>query len=882
MTPLKEEHKQGSFMNKRTASSDSGMNESSDSWTSAVVAHYDNQDACVGGKNGSSVGVASVPSDEQSAVDERNIDLNNEQGGEAEAGNDGREVKSAFRQSLMATHSRDSPRAAPVVANSNNNNNNNTASNDSSSKSLLRQSMSATILTHTERTFLESLLALEGELADLLCGEAHRKLSANDGAFDSSQHDTALGVFGLCDGGEMCLSTRVPGHGWQAAVSSAAHDDSQDWVQTWVRRGSSADSREVASGVQGPDIIPPDQDKLQPNQQQPNSTAPSSLIRQQSSSATRLDRLAYKKRQSSTGNDSTVRLYRAHEAGLVISQQGSARRSLARLGLEIDPRNTQGIASGGSQFGAGGAGASQEHKAFFQDGDLTPVCTGNSSRKGIDDGTADGNNKREEERAVRNMEVNERTKQKRRQHALTELDILASRSNYSPGCISPFSVGIFKTCMPPSNSVLGGPIVVIQDDIFRPSPTERRLNSLLVSAGFSTPKGMLMEAEEDMLSLDNSLGKLLLRGGPSFREETVFRGDETDEAAPAVVEIKAKKKKAVTSSLVSSLGSNFSGEEVENNQENKALNGPDSPTNSEVGDLPPLSSRSSHHKRHSTVSIMKSSSSSSLRKSQYRRSVSWGHIAVKDSENSSPSKQSESEATGISVISFPNLRRAAPIRSDSIGSAASGVVSIPPLRLGAPLRSESVSSVASILSSGAPTLSRAHPIYSPQNSFVLERLPSLHRATRLRSESTNTLGTEIDDDYSAHSFNESDNQKQRLRTFSSGAAWASPFAPKRWQPPRPPLSRQSSGTSLTGRNILIRQASKNNYEGEGMEIDELIDGSMSLGSARNFKSMLSIGGDSVVSTRSRSSFSRVPIPIQSLDDGFIVRNLDFKGIPLRF
>jgi hypothetical protein len=61
-----------------------------------------------------------------------------------------------------------------------------------------------------------------------------------------------------------------------------------------------------------------------------------------------------------------------------------------------------------------------------------------------------------------------------------------------------------------------------------------------------------------------------------------------------------------------------------------------------------------------------------------------------------------------------------------------------------------------------------------------------------------------------------------------------------------------------------------------MEIDEFLDGSVSLGNARNFKSMLSIGGDSVLSTRSRSSFSRVVIPIQSLDDGFIVRNVDFE------
>ncbi|KAL7522192.1 hypothetical protein ACHAWX_006889 [Stephanocyclus meneghinianus] len=608
MTPLKEEHRQQSFVNKRTASSDSGMHESSDSWTSAVIAHYDNQDSGIGNKNGSSVGVASVPSDEERAIEEKKIDFDDDGDDDdgysasnsltvhGEAGND-KEVQSAFRQSLMATHSRDSPRAGPVPATDTNDNNNDV---DSSSKTLLRQSMSATILTHTERTFLESLLALEGDLADLLCGEAHRKLSANDGAFDTRRDNKVLGVFGVCDGGEMCLSSRVPGHGWQAATSAGSledgiNGDSQDWVQAWVRRGSSDESREAGNRPKGPDIITPahdfhDSKQLQQKQQQ-TSVAASSYITRQQSSSTRLDRLAYKKRQSSTGNDSTVRLYKAHEAGLIISQQGSARRSLARLGLEIDPRNTQGIASGGSQFGAGGAGASLAHKTFFQEGESTPVCTGNSSRKGMDDAIADGT-KREEERAVRTVEANERSKQKRRQHALAELDILASRTNYSPGCISPFSVGILKNMYASKqfsfrrsnssysrydsflnergdceadndiavqesktdstatmNSSTSSTSTTVQaqrttarDDIFRPSPTERRLNSLLVSAGFSSPKGMLMEAEDDMLSLDNSLGKLLLRGGPSFREETVFRGEQHQEVAPAVVEVKSKKK----------------------------------------------------------------------------------------------------------------------------------------------------------------------------------------------------------------------------------------------------------------------------------------------------------------------------------------------------
>lgn len=438
-----------------------------------------------------------------------------------------------------------------------------------------------------------------------------------------------------------------------------------------------------------------------------------------------------------------------------------------------------------------------------------------------------------------------------------------------------------------------------------------------------------MEAndEDDALSLDYSLGRLIKSGGPSFREG-VFRGEDVDsihvgkddneaidgDDKPQVIETKQHSNSNVSTSFLSSIGSSFaptpssvSGSEFFSNPDEKEIDGDDdkpklennrtdSPTNSEVGELPPPSStRNSRHKRNSTVSIMKSSSSSSLKKSQYRRSVSWGHMVVKESsgeDSCSPLHMaergdSESNHTGISIITFPNLRRAAPIRSDSLGSVASLRLAAPlrsesmsssiaPLRLAAPLRSESMSSMASALSMGnsIPMLSRAHPVFSPRNSIELRRIPSLHRAMRLRSESTNTLGTEMEDDSSANSYNDDTYLPARQRS-SNGAAWASPFAPRRHLPPlsRFSFSRQSSATSLTGKNILIRQASQNNYEGEGMEIDEIVP--TSLGSARNFKSMLSNGGgDSVVSGRSRSS--RSMIPVQSLDDGFVVRNLNFE------
>ena len=126
----------------------------------------------------------------------------------------------------------------------------------------------------------------------------------------------------------------------------------------------------------------------------------------------------------------------------------------------------------------------------------------------------------------------------------------------------------------------------------------------------------------------------------------------------------------------------------------------DSP-NSQVGELPPLSARSSLHKRNNTISIMKSSSSSSFKK--YQRSVSWGQIVMPAKEELSIVESSISPTNydergsdpGISVITFPNLRRATPLRSDSIGSMTSSIA--PSLRMGGPIRSESMSSVIPIV-----------------------------------------------------------------------------------------------------------------------------------------------------------------------------------------
>eukprot|EP00956_Cyclotella_meneghiniana_P027405 scaffold61233_cov66-Cyclotella_meneghiniana.AAC.1 len=81
----------------------------------------------------------------------------------------------------------------------------------------------------------------------------------------------------------------------------------------------------------------------------------------------------------------------------------------------------------------------------------------------------------------------------------------------------------------------------------------------------------------------------------------------------------------------------------------------------------------------------------------------------------------------------------------------------------------------------------------------------------------------------------------------AGAAWSSPFAPKRWLPPRTTsslaLSRQFSAASLTG----VIQQLRRRVNGSGQ--DEIESAAVSLGNARNFKSMVS-GCDSIVSGRS--------------------------------
>jgi hypothetical protein len=922
-------------------------NGSVDAWASAVVAHYDDNDI--------PHIASSISSDEYDTnddVDEKKIELSTTSSTSLSKGNTSttttnnladtlqhlnlqtsptndttfsspKSTKSDFRQSLddearqkdemrklelehiaiskqLLRESLDTITARESSTSFNNKNTRSTSSSSANNEG---------VLTRPERQFLESLLESNEVGVAEACVEAHRRLT-----------DANLFFWAVCGGSAGEVDDLIPGHGWEtksskgsssllvrrdeATTKEGSVDGKEDWVQEWVE-----EAEEEKGTKNKPPQAKEDQDfnhKSTISDMSMSST--SGMIKpyeiQRLSSEARLNRLAYRRRQSSNGGDN-VRLFRAHEAGLTVTEQGSARRSLIRMGLPME----KGL------FPA----AMSQNKLRDSDS-LASNVGGNQTSEGDDSAMMEAPFVKElakmDEKTIRRIEKEERAKQRNR--AGSELDLLAG---HSVGCTSPFSMSILRMMyaskqfsfhrqsssysrydsllvnssteqfendivedsktdsqseVTGSQSDVGLVVDTKQDDIFRPTARAKtsgeRLKNLLISAGLSHPSesdvGLIMDAlpgdEEDIMSTSTNSVAPLLKGGPSFREETVFRDSNEEKVFNKI----GAKKNNISSSLISSLGSKSS---IGSNQDDTDNLSKISPANSDVGELPPLS-RSEHykHKRHSTISIMKSSSSASpSRKGQYKRSVSWGHMVISNEERASLARN-DSEASGLSIISFPNLRRAAPIRSDSIASNISAMSATPSLRMAAPLRSGSIGSVSSLLSS-VPSISRAHPVFSPRNSFGLMSPPALSRARAVRSESQTTLGGEYDD-YSAHSFGSvdlSENERAPDR-----AAW---MAPRRWQPPRHEHSRQQSSASLSDPSehpVLIRQASRNNYDGEGMEIDDLIQ-IESIEDARNFKSMVSLSDYSAVSSRSRANSISIRLPI-SLDDGFIIRNVDFE------
>jgi len=722
------------------------------------------------------------------------------------------------------------------------------------SKKLLRESIVANSdsLTLPERSFLESLLELTGPGAAEVCSKAYQRLLDTD----------LFWGFTVCAGSAGEVESHIPGHGWTAASVSTGEqqlqaqeikelDVGEEWVHKWVSQGTppSPARKKVLSESETTQT-----DRTSSDISQATKQFIKSYALQRRSSEARLFRLGLRKRQSFKGG-SANRLYRAHEAGLVVTPGGSARRSLKRMGIDV------------------GKGAE------FDRVSKTPSSFEKEMAK-------------MDEKDIRKIEKEERMRaysgggvpqppgcspfsmsRLRKLYASKQLSFHRQSSSYSRYdsflSTAEETVGLSSDTDNDADDIRddGAANTFVNDNaIFRPSPKDR-LNNLLINAGLKNPSDdneyLIADASptRNISSTSfNSLDCLLNGGGPSFCEELVFRDSCDEKDAQSAGFDKSKFPVLPLGEVMQEYAKDIKEQGVDELEV--------SPAKSDVGELP---SKPLTHQRSSTQGIMRSSSIKSPQRRQYSRSVSWSQaiIAKEDSSGTGAKNDSSSSASGVSIISFPNLRRAAPLRSDSIGSINS-MLSFPSIHLGKPLRSDSIGSILSTPSlaygrpihsrqtslssvmSATPSLRPAHAIRSESLSSVLSgapSLPSLRLGRAIRSESLATNQTDVT------SWEESDLDDSFDK--SDPAAWESPFAPKR----------------DLEHHVVLRKASSYMYQGEGIEVEN--EPSLeSVEKARRYRSLVSQSDYSVNSFRSRQSSSN--LPIKSLDDSFIVRNVDFN------
>ena len=196
-----------------------------------------------------------------------------------------------------------------------------------------------------------------------------------------------------------------------------------------------------------------------------------------------------------------------------------------------------------------------------------------------------------------------------------------------------------------------------------------------------------------------------------------------------------------------------------------------------------------------------------------------------DDEASIPSLHHPTPVRSDSVSSIPSLHHPTPIRSDSVSS-------IPSLHHPTPVRSDSVASIHSIHHAhhvhdesdpSSPRSDVENLDASMLSEISLSSIPSLRRGHPLREESLASFLT-----------SGSPPEKE-----SREPAWADPITKAAEE--KSLLLRHPS--QQPQRPVLMRRASRNVYDGEGIEVEELppeidID---TISKARNYKSMLSLG-----------------------------------------
>ena len=642
-------------------------------------------------------------------------------------------------------------------------------------------------LTDPERNFLEMLLESDDPGVDAACAAAHERLM-----------DGNLFAWNACLGGDGCAGGEEEAP--RRLTSENIRQDSVDWVgrsDEWVldwaaggtddpgrdgdaRAGAGGGETELdgarcspaifaaagASAGAGEGTGPPAADPL---------AAPYPFGERRSSEA-RLSRLLVRRGQSSSGKDSN-RLFRAHEAGLIVTPQGSARRSLMKMGMKMGLPMEKGMyvphlllpTNDDADDGERGT-ADDDPSAAALAGILRDTNYGGD----FETTTFDKELAKMDERTIRRIQkegqkalakVDERTIRRIEKEERTKDRQLTTQPMPMAGCASPFSINVLRSLfaskqmtfrqssssysrfdsflvsteasepgiLTDSSSV---PEIGDKNDIFRPntkmpSTSEERFKNLLINAGFKNEaddgyNDDLVDAkteddDEILYSPSNNSVAVLTKGGPSYRDVNMFRESPPEKRKPD--ESSIEKVKTASESP--------SPDQVKESASDEAKV---SPATSEVGDLPtPLSKSLPSGLINSLPSLpplgRQSSLSQSLQfstASRERSNTATGIIKPTMSP-SRKGKYSRSVSWGHMVLTKEE-EKAVTARRESLASMRSesglSILSFPHLRMASPIRSDSIGSTTSSMMSLHP-LRLGAPVRSDSN-ISNSSMPSPH------------------------------------------------------------------------------------------------------------------------------------------------------------
>eukprot|EP00584_Thalassiosira_punctigera_P004265 CAMPEP_0172531448 /NCGR_PEP_ID=MMETSP1067-20121228/4856_1 /TAXON_ID=265564 ORGANISM="Thalassiosira punctigera, Strain Tpunct2005C2" /NCGR_SAMPLE_ID=MMETSP1067 /ASSEMBLY_ACC=CAM_ASM_000444 /LENGTH=1630 /DNA_ID=CAMNT_0013315829 /DNA_START=141 /DNA_END=5033 /DNA_ORIENTATION=+ len=339
------------------------------------------------------------------------------------------------------------------------------------SKRLLRESVASLsirvddVLTRTERNFLETLLESNNPGVAEACVAARQRLMDGDLFWHAVGGRAAGGVgelepvevatLGAESGVYSCVSDLY-------SVGTSVQDAKEGEVLQFVPQCDEDLCDEMKRGSKDIVVLSRSEDIVVPSKSADSATAvvpPASVAVEtpaaitdnclENSTKERLDRLEERRRQSN-------RLLRAHEAGLVVTPAGSARRSLARMGLPmgevsygasppprmpLSPMEDDGRSKGDS--------SAEETEQQAVDDILSSFSNAVKVEEGdnavIEQAMFEKALAKMDERTLRRMEKEEK-KKGNLWSSETEMAVARpSAPNVYAGCITPFGMGLLRT-----------------------------------------------------------------------------------------------------------------------------------------------------------------------------------------------------------------------------------------------------------------------------------------------------------------------------------------------------------------------------------------------------------------------------------------------------